>query len=525
MKTNHNTVTGTRIKPAMPILSRSIVSLILLMYSTRTSAQFTSLWQRQVGGPAMDRVFDMAVDKSGNSYTIGKFLSGGDFDPDPDKEFWMEPAGYQNLFIMKLNYKGDLVWAKQIKGDQYASTLGCSIKIDDNGNIYFSGLYARQADFDPGPGEYWSSSVQGFNGFLCKLNKVGDFLWMMQCQSVSSFSPVIDISKYGDIVMAGQYDGVAKFICSTSPDTVTIRATSGAETVYVMKLDHNGHISWTQSLGGHSAGSVKFDNKGDILITGDFYNAVLCKVGAQGNYIGSGCNFIGKYKNWGQGMTFDKAGNIYLIGTDVLPVGNNREVFILKADTQLHILWHKEMGRGFESEGWGIALDADENIYITGSFSDSIFFDSGHILVSQAQQDMFLCKMDNSGRVLELQSFGDIAQDQGNALAYVNGYLYLAGTIENGYADIVVEKFRVKQNEPQAVLVYPNPGNNILKLDNYSEGSWQIEVYNSKGIRLYNQSSELGQIEIDISGYESGMYYVILTDCNQKKVTCKIIKP
>jgi len=67
MKTKHYTVTGPRIKGAIPILRRSIVCLILLMaYSTNTSAQFTTVWEKQVGGPAMDRVFDMAIDKSGN---------------------------------------------------------------------------------------------------------------------------------------------------------------------------------------------------------------------------------------------------------------------------------------------------------------------------------------------------------------------------------------------------------------------------------------------------------------------------
>ena len=58
-------------------------------------------------------------------------------------------AGHRWLQIQKLDPNGDLVWARQIGGED--TDEGNSIVVDDLGNVYSTGFFTDTADLDPGP--------------------------------------------------------------------------------------------------------------------------------------------------------------------------------------------------------------------------------------------------------------------------------------------------------------------------------------------------------------------------------------
>lgn len=94
----------------------------------------------------------MVVEPNGDMI-IGGVFSGDsvDFDPGPGNVSQF-PGIRGGTFFMKLNTNGELVWAKEIEGDDIDPVYG--ITTDRNGNILMAGKIEGEADFDPGPGTF-----------------------------------------------------------------------------------------------------------------------------------------------------------------------------------------------------------------------------------------------------------------------------------------------------------------------------------------------------------------------------------
>ena len=79
----------------------------------------------------------------------GIFGSIADFDPGTGV-FNLSALSNQDVFIVKLNSAGSLVWAKHVGGTNSDNVSG--ISADGNGNVYIAGSFEDTVDFDPGPG-------------------------------------------------------------------------------------------------------------------------------------------------------------------------------------------------------------------------------------------------------------------------------------------------------------------------------------------------------------------------------------
>src|SRR5687768_5655223 len=103
---------------------------------------------------------------SGNIYTTGNFRRTSDFDPGTGAYNLVSGNGISNTFMSKLDRDGNFIWAKQLAGGIqwcYSATL------DNNGNLYTTGYFGNELDFDPGPGAY-NLSTSGYDVFVSKLN-------------------------------------------------------------------------------------------------------------------------------------------------------------------------------------------------------------------------------------------------------------------------------------------------------------------------------------------------------------------
>ena len=72
------------------------------------------------------------------------------------------------------------LWAKSFDTNQRVK--GCTIKTDKYGDVYTSGYFSGEADFDPGSGIYnLGSSLLPltYNIFISKLDSNGDFVWTL----------------------------------------------------------------------------------------------------------------------------------------------------------------------------------------------------------------------------------------------------------------------------------------------------------------------------------------------------------
>ena len=148
------------------------------------------IWVKNMGGSANVASYSISTDKDGNLYTTGRLIGTVDFDPGLGVYILSSVNQYSDIFISKLDVNGNYVWAKQMGGD--GDDRGWSVTTDKYGNIYTTGWFAIEGDFDPGPGVYTlrpSLVSQGFADiFISKLDTNGDFVWALGIGDTNGYS-------------------------------------------------------------------------------------------------------------------------------------------------------------------------------------------------------------------------------------------------------------------------------------------------------------------------------------------------
>ncbi|MBD2699075.1 SBBP repeat-containing protein [Spirosoma sp. BT702] len=350
------------------------------------------------------RGFSVAVDNAGNVYTTGNFGGANiDFDPGPG-EFNLSSAGFEDIFVSKLDAAGNFVWAKRIGAS--SSDVGNSIAVDNSGNVYFTGTFQGRVDFDPGPGETFLLAGGGPNSFVCKLNSSGNFVWVKHFSgSGFIYGLALTLDNSGNIYTTGNFSNTADF--DPGPDVASLVSSGGTTDIFVSKLTPSGSFGWARRLGGSNAEagtSIAVDNSGNVYTTGYF-----------------------------QGMVdFDPAPSP---ATANLTSAGNNDIFISKLDASGDYVWAKRMGSTSDDRGQSIGVDNSGNVYTTGYFVNEVDFDPGSgtvDLTSAGDFDIFLSKLSSSGNYVWAKRIGGTSRDIGYSLILDNSNnIHLAGQFMN----------------------------------------------------------------------------------------------
>lgn len=140
-------------------------------------------WAKQIGSTANDSGFDIAVDGSGNVYSVGYFQDAADFNTDAGSNVFT-PVGGSDGYLHKLNSSGVYQWAFQIGGPGDDRALG--VATDILGNVYTTGEFRNIIDFDPGPGIANMDAGFGSDAFISSLSPSGNYNWAAQIGANSS---------------------------------------------------------------------------------------------------------------------------------------------------------------------------------------------------------------------------------------------------------------------------------------------------------------------------------------------------
>lgn len=140
----------------------------------------------------------------------------------------------------------------------------------------------------------------------------------------------------------------------------------------------------------------------------------------------------------------DPGENIYTVGlyrdslhfntvsgpVDLVGVGYD-DIFILKSDSNGNHIWAKSIGGYCSGQFPAITGDGLGNIYITGSFSDSVDLDpsgGAFMVTSNGGYDILLASYDSSGNFIWGQSIGSSSHDLGVSLEWAGSdKMVLAG--------------------------------------------------------------------------------------------------
>jgi len=423
-----------------------------------------------------------AVDAAGNMFITGYFYSSIDFNPTQPGTGVLTRTGDWDIYIAKWNAAGNFVWAKMVGGPREDRSNG--IGVDAAGNIYIAGFFEDTADFDPGPGVYKmavsSTAFQDEDAFVLKLDNDGNFVWAKQVFGSYSITNGFTVDPTGNTYSTGFFSGIQDF--DPGPGTATM---GGPYTsAFVQKLDKDGNYVWAKSFADTTfVSGVDMDAEGQVITvdasqnvytTGFFKGTIdfdpgpgtqeftsatnmdyyMVKLDADGNYVWA------KQLPWNQTpqrLAADASGNVYNCGsftgtvdfdpgpgTQAITSAGGGDAYVLKLNATGDYVWAKTIGSPAQEYASKIALDPAGNLYVSGTFYQTVDLDPGpgaDSVTTAGDGDIFLEKLDNSGNFTWATTIGNTSFNYPEAL------------VVKGIDDIyLVGSFRGSLN------IYPPPG-------------------------------------------------------------------
>jgi len=166
-----------------------------------------------------------------------------------------------------------------------------------------------------------------------------------------------------------------------------------------------------------------------------------------------------------------------------------------------NLAWAKSMGGTSADMGHSIIVDDWGNIYSTGFFDNTVDFDPGigtHYLTAIGGHDIYIQKLDSSGALLWVKSFGGNLDDIGWSIALDNlGNIYSTGSFNS------------------TVDFDPGPGNSFLTTTAMSQDVY-IQKLDSNGNFIWAKSMG-GDIGYDI-GYSTRWFLRSYSKRKKKKL-------
>lgn len=462
-------------------MKRIFTSFLLLLALVGAGQNVTTSWLKRFGGTDPQGVVSIATDAAGNIYSTGYFTGSGDFDPGPGVSN-LSATGITDVFIKKDDPNGNLIWVKQISGDQ--STRSTSVALDASGNVYVSGYYFGNADLDPGPGTQLISNINPnaiYNAFVCKLDNTGQFIWGKSIGEPNSacFILSIAVDGPGNLHGTGMFAGVN---IDFDPGPGFYPFTSVTQDGFVLKLDPAGNFGWAAhfftstniySSSGTFSNSIALDAAGNVYTTGNFNDTVdfdpgpgeyklytddvngenpgmfISKLDANGQFV-----FARQFEGGGdsKSIAVDAAGNILTTGFLETPVDFDpgpaefiltnsigRNGFVSKLDAAGNFVWAKQL-IGNTTTGNAVTTDPSGNVYVIGDFLDITDFDPGPLeyVLNPSQWDIFTLKLTAAGDFAWAKMVTGCGNDFGyDILTTPDGCVLTAGYLESApaYAD------------------------------------------------------------------------------------------
>jgi len=388
------------------------------------------IWAKTWGGSNCSTTGQgVALDGSGNVYVTGYFNGTVDFDPGTGVDDHTS-IGFRNVFLSKFDSSGEFQWAKTWGGSG-GNDIGYGLAVDGSGSVFVTGFFSDTVDFDPGPGEDNHTSNGDDDIFLSRFDSSGNFQWAKTWGGMSGdLGREAGVDGTGNVYVTGYF--VDTVDLDPGPDE-DIHTSNGYDDVFLSRFDSSGNFQWAKTWGGSGSAGIGYglavDGSGDVFVTGWFLGTVDFDPGSgidNSTSNGEGDVFLSSYdssgnfqwaKTWGGsswdigfGVAVDGSGNVYVTGylsetVDFDPglAEDNHtsngvyDVFLSRFNTSGNFLWANTWGGNDWDIGGGVAVDGPGNVYVTGTFKETVDFDPGPGIdnhTSNGYSDIFLSKFE-----------------------------------------------------------------------------------------------------------------------------------
>jgi uncharacterized delta-60 repeat protein len=457
------------------------------------ASEVQEVWKRRVAyfQDLSDEATDIAIDQSGNIYVTGKVTDAG-------KDY--------NYGTTRYNQDGNIAWGPVVeKGLQAYDHEAAAIALDD-AYVYVTGKIAGpNGDYSFGTIKYdrsngnrvWSRQE---NGDAANPDEAVAIVVDAQSNVYVAGNSFSDSREWSYKVVKYDRDGNLKWTAlsdanenSANPDKVFAMAVDATGNVYVTGIgyDHdeglddymtikydgnNGQVIWKKIYHGSDedqAMALALDRAGHVYVTGRSKNSVgdwdylTIKYDAADGAELKTVTYNGGDNDMPTALVIDASGNVFVTGGSQQS-NTNHDYLTIKYNAGLEPVWTRRYNNP-EADDFdmasGMVLDADGNIYVTGTSSHDQegLYDYATVKYNPQGEESWVIRYEGPGD----DTPNAIAIDQ-EGHVYVTGYSEKTPGADQDYLTIKYEQSAVTHvEEPQTEPVhdyelaqnYPNPFN------------------------------------------------------------------
>lgn len=300
-------------------------------------------WAIQFGSTGNELIRAMDTDANGNIYAVGEFSGTVDFDPGPGVLELTSPN--TGGFIVKLDPTGTLVWARSLNASVNTFAIN-DINVDSAGHAWIIGFFGGTMDIDPGAPVVNITSAGGADVFFVRLDPNGT-----RMRYGRGGGPEDDIGNsivtddQGNAFMTGRVRQSAVFVSNTNSTSDVVSGFNEPD-AFVLKLPPVGDFEWYDNLGGFlwdEGTAITLDDQGNVIVSG----------------ILSGPSDFGQSN------------------PNILQGDGTKDIFVCKLSNSGVISWVNAVGADQDDVAHDVDVDAQGDIYTTGTFYSMVDFDPG----------------------------------------------------------------------------------------------------------------------------------------------------
>jgi len=400
-----------------------LITLIFLALPASSFAVVPCLYTEHAGSSTvMDFGYSIATDAAENIYVCGTFANTANFGGGV-----LTSAGGNDIFVAKYNATGGHVWSFSHGSPGDDIVLG--IAVDASGNVAITGSFTGTINL--GGSDLTASGARDL--FLASYDAVGVHRWSHNYDGTDTRNDVSTVAfdPDGNVILGGRYAGAADFGGGPLP-------AFGAPEMMLVKFDTNGAHLWSKGFatsGGEWVQDVACDADGNVCVLAwngggnDFGGGLVAPGAAVVKFDPAGTHI------WSKGFTgaitpraiaLDASANVFLSGSfletvnfgggDLVSAGS-ADVFLTKLDAAGTLQWSKRYGGTLHDYGMGVGTDPSGNVFLTGHYYGSTFDFGGDPLPVPGSYDGFLVKFTTNGDHVWTRPFGGASPEQSWDLA------------------------------------------------------------------------------------------------------------
>lgn len=361
---------------------------------------------KQLGTASPEWPDGLALDEQGDVYVSGS--TDGAFAGHAN-------AGRSDLYVAKLDRRGDVAWVRQYGTAEYDG--GSGVAVDAAGYVYVTG-------WTDGAFAGYVNAIGAADGFVLKMDANGNTVWMKQFGTELSDVPhAVVVDAQGHVYVSGSTSGAF-------PGQVN----AGASDAFVAEIGAFGDVLWVEqfgSAGNDHAEGLALGPQGKLYVSGFTDGAFEGSANAGGTdaFVAEiqpavGLSWAKQFGTAGNefvyGLAVDAQGNAHVAGsTNGAFAGHANagsfDAFAAKLDTAGSVSWVRQLGTtGFvnDDNATAVFVDAQFAVYVAGDTTGAF---EGN--TNAGSSDAYVAKLDSSGSVSWVRQFGSTGNDYRGDLA------------------------------------------------------------------------------------------------------------